>query len=262
MKFRSRPRGRNVAVSMPRRWIIDALALTRDVPTGGGQRVLRLAPVVEARRALRGAPGWTAIFIKACALVCARRPELRWSYVKWPWPRFYEHPVSICTVISEREWRGEKAVFAGPIVAPEAMGLAEIQYHLDGLRQWPVESIGAYRRLIRFMRIPTPLRRLIMRIGLNVWGPLRAQYLGTYSVNTLALPRFEIGQTMTAVTTSLFHGLPDAEGGVEVYIAFDHRVIDAMTLVRASMELETVLNREIAAELRAMVGQPQWHPRR
>ena len=36
-------------------------------------------------------PSWCAIFTKAYAVVAARYPELRRAYLKFPFPRLYEH---------------------------------------------------------------------------------------------------------------------------------------------------------------------------
>ena len=41
------------------------------------------------------------MFARAFALVAARRPELRRSYLKFPWPHLYEHPVSVAGIITE-----------------------------------------------------------------------------------------------------------------------------------------------------------------
>lgn len=238
------------------------MTLTRSVPTAGMARVLRVRAAMEARRALPDAPGWTALIAKAYGLVAARRPELRHCMLRWPWARIHEHDVSVCSVVSEREWRGESAVFMGQVVAPESMVLAEVQYNVEGLRRWPIESIGGYRRMIRFMGLPWPLRPILLRIGLHVFGAVRARYFGTFTINTLGHPRLTIEQSMTVHAMALFHGLPDAEGRMPLTFFFDHRLIDGMVANRAIGEVEAVLNGEIAGELRAMVGAPAWHPPR
>ena len=37
-------------------------------------------------------PSWTSIFAKGYGLVARDFPELRRSFMSFPWPKFYEHP--------------------------------------------------------------------------------------------------------------------------------------------------------------------------
>ena len=59
------------------------------VPT---ERVMDLGAVIAARNAVPYRPAWAGIFAKACALTAREFPELRRTYVKWPWPHLYEYP--------------------------------------------------------------------------------------------------------------------------------------------------------------------------
>ena len=96
----SQPKGRNLALSLPRRFICDLLHFARRVPTVPVQRRMNVAAVVAARAASAPRPSWAAIFTKAYGFVCAARPELaaassrspsrtststRPASPRWPW---------------------------------------------------------------------------------------------------------------------------------------------------------------------------------
>jgi pyruvate/2-oxoglutarate dehydrogenase complex dihydrolipoamide acyltransferase (E2) component len=57
------------------------------------------------------------------------------------------------------------------------------------------------------------------------------------------------------LTTLLNYGPIGPDGGVNVRIVYDHRVLDGATVGRALIRLEEVLRDEIAAELRSMGGE-------
>ena len=73
---------------------------------------MSLQPVVSARAACDDRPRWTAIFVKAYALVASEFPELRRAYVKIPWPSLYEYPLSNASIIIERDYEGEASLFS------------------------------------------------------------------------------------------------------------------------------------------------------
>ena len=62
-------RGRSVKLSIQRRMVIDFLHFARAAPTVPVQKFMSIADVVAARAACRVRPKWTAIFVKALALV-------------------------------------------------------------------------------------------------------------------------------------------------------------------------------------------------
>jgi hypothetical protein len=51
------------------------------------------------------------------------------------------------------------------------------------------------------------------------------------------------------LTTTLFYGVFDSDGAVDVRLAFDHRVLDGATAARGLAEMERLLQTEIAGEL-------------
>jgi hypothetical protein len=250
----SRIRGRFRRLSLQRRWIADLAAACAATPVVGAERVLRVGEAANARRAVLQPPGWTAIIIKAYALVAARRPALRRVLVSLPWPHLYESPVSVVSVIVERTWHGESAVFFDQIRAPETMALADIDRAVQGMRQRPIESVGGYRRLIRFTRLPLLLRRCLWRIGLRGSGYLHARYFGTFSINSITLPRAGVVQSISPITMSLINMPLEPSGQMRICGVFDHRVLDGMEVGRALGEIEAAINGEITAELRALAA--------
>src|SRR5689334_15027724 len=91
------------AVSPYRRLVADMMQFAAAVPCATVERLMDLSALAAVRRAGTPPPSWTALFVKAYALVAARTPALRTSYLKFPWPRLYEHPFSVATVSVERE---------------------------------------------------------------------------------------------------------------------------------------------------------------
>src|SRR6476620_9778117 len=94
----SQATGRYLPVSYFRRLVTDLMHFSAAVPSVTIERRMDLARLVAARHACTPPLSWSAIFTKAFALVAARTPLLRTSYMKCPWPRFYEHAVNIVTL--------------------------------------------------------------------------------------------------------------------------------------------------------------------
>ena len=134
---------RYVPLSLSRLWVRELAYFASKVPTAGGTALLEVKAVATARRNQQPPIGWGAIMVKAIALVARRHPELKRCYMPWPWAHFYEHPHCVATIMVEREWRGERAVFADQIHAPEQKSLREIDAMLRGLKQAPVNPSGA-----------------------------------------------------------------------------------------------------------------------
>ncbi len=220
----------------------------RKAPVVGCNWSINIAPVVAARAARQPSIGWTAIWMKALALVARRRLELRTAYLPFPWARFYTHPFSVCMVVVERTWRGEAAVFFADYKAPDQRSLAQLDADLRQLKQKPVEGVSAFRRLIRFTRPPLLVRRVIWSIVLQWSGRLRSRYMGTYGVNPFPTPG-QVMQSTTPITFTLYYGLVDQGGDVLIQVLFDHRVLDGVEAYRLVREVQATLNGEIVREL-------------
>jgi hypothetical protein len=236
---------------LPRRLITDLLHFSQKVPAVAMERRMQLAPLVQARRSTHPKPSWSALFLKAYALVAGRYPELRRAYLKFPWPHLYEHPGNVATVAILRRFGDEEAVFFANLRAPEQWSLLKIEDHLRRCREQPLESIGSFRRALLVGRLPWPLRRLVWWLGLNVSGKQRARCFGTFGLSVVA--GFGAGQLnlLTPLTTALYYGLLEPDGALPVRMVFDHRVFDGAVAARALRDLETILLGEILAEVRA-----------
>jgi hypothetical protein len=121
---------------------------------------------------------------------------------------------------------------------------------LRRFKESDLEGIGSFRQALRLSRFPRPLRRFVWWIALNWWGRKRAHYFGTFGLSVYAGLGAASLHPLSPVTTLLNYGVIDADGGVDVRIIYDHRVMDGGNVARALMELERVLNNEIVAELR------------
>jgi hypothetical protein len=241
--------GRNLALSLPRRFICDLVHFARKVPSVPVQRRMSLHAVVAARQAAVPRPSWCALFTKAFALVAAARPELRRSYLTFPLPHLYEHPINVASIAVERSFRGEEAVFFAPVRNPECLALGLLEAKLRLFKEQPIETNGAFRRTLKLARLPLPVRRLSWWVGLNVWGRKRAHYLGTFGVSVYAGLGAASLHPLSPLTTTLNYGVIDPDGTVDVRLTYDHRVLDGAAVARALEQMESALHGDLLAEL-------------
>ena len=246
--------GRKVGISLPRLWIEDLLRHAHRVPTITFTRRMQLAEVAAARASLPNAPGWVLLFVKAYAIVAARRPELRRAYVPHPWPHLYQCDDTIASVALEREYRGEPAVFFGLMKNPENWSLDAMADLLAEWKHKPIEEIHVFRRLIAYTKLPRPMRRVLWWYAMQTSGRKRARNFGTFGISVTASMGATALNLITPLTTTLNYGQFDEAANLDVRLHFDHRVLDGAPVARALVELEQVLNGEIAAELRAMAS--------
>ena len=244
-------RGRSLPLSLPRKWMTDLVHFAARVPTVAVERTLRVAALAEARKSSRPSVGWGALLVKGMALVSERLPEMRRAYMGFPYQRLYEAPYSVASVVVDREYGGEHAVFFGTVRYPDRLSLAELQARLELFKSAPVETVGPFRRLIRTTGYPRPIRRLLWWVGLNCSGLMRAGNFGTFGVNSMAALRIRMVQTTIPITCNLFYDAVSKSGEMTVQLAFDHRVLDGYHAGRALGELESALNGELLAEVRA-----------
>jgi hypothetical protein len=237
------------SVPLQRRWMNDLVHFGKKSHMMGCAWRINIAPVVAARAAGQPAVGWSAIWLKALALVSRRRPELRSAYLPFPFARLYVHPQMSCTVVIERTWQGASALFFEQFAAPDKKQLAELDAALRKLRQVPVESVGSFRRVIRFARPPVLIRRLIWSLVLNWSGPVRAKYIGLCGLNPFPTGG-KVVQSAVPGAFLLYFGLVAANGDTDVQIFFDHRVMDGVDVYRILRDIEATMNRDIVAELK------------
>jgi hypothetical protein len=225
------------------------LYFARNVPSVPVQRRMQLGRVATARLAAQPRPSWCAIFTKAFALLATERPELRRSYIPFPWPHLYENTESVATVSVERLYGNEEAVFFVPIQKPHAFSLSQIDIRLRHCKNDPIRSVGAFRRTLLIGRLPMPLRRLLWWIGLYCMPRKRANIFGTFGVTVYAGLGAASLHPLSVLTTTLNYGVMDPDGSVDVRLIYDHRVLDGAAVARALADLESVLNNQIIEEL-------------
>jgi hypothetical protein len=244
-------RGRSIPLSKPRRMVADLMHFAAGVPTVPVQRRMNLSEVVAARAAAPDRPSWTAIFTKAYALVAAEVPELRRAYCKFPWPHLYEYPASAANVTVEREYEGERAVFGYRVKDPARLSIAELAAELKFAATAPVEQIKTFRRALTVAGYPRPIRRVLWWLALNI-GRQRANYAGTFAVSVYSGLGAESLHPLSPWTTLLNYGVIAPDGGCDVRIIYDHRVMDGANVARALAKLEGVLRGPIVEELSGM----------
>jgi hypothetical protein len=246
-------RGTIRSISLPRRLIIEMMRASKQVPLVSLRRKLAVGPMLDARQGLVRRPGYAAIFAKAFSLVAKEQPVLRTLYVTWPWPHFYELPRSVGMVAVSRRWRGEDCVLPQKLTAPDELALSDIDALIRHAMTAEVEAVPMFRKLLRIVSYPWPLRRLIWTAGLNL-GRQRANYVGSFGITSVSA--FGPGE-LHAISPGPFlltYGEIRTDRTVEVVIRWDHRVTDAAMIAVTLTRLEQVLNGEISAEMQA--GQP------
>jgi hypothetical protein len=94
------------------------------------------------------------------------------------------------------------------------------------------------------------LRRLLWWYCVSASGRQKSKILGTFAVNSIASMEMEVCQFISPVTTMLYYLPPSGSSEtLVVHLAFDHRVYDGSLASEALVQLESVLNREIADEI-------------
>lgn len=233
--------------------VIEFLHFARALPTVPVQRRMNLATVVAARAACRERPRWTAIFVKALALVSDEFAVLRRAYVKFPWPQFYEYPLASATVVFERKYEGEPALFSHLIKNVAGLSLHELDREIRHVSAAPVEEVKKFRRGLLLAGLPLPLRRLTMWLTLNI-GRLRGNYFGTFGLSVYSALNAESLHPLAPLTSLWNYGVIAADGDLHVRVVYDHRVMDGATVARVLARLEDILNGAIVDELRALAG--------
>jgi hypothetical protein len=244
----SEPTGKYYSVSYFRRLVTDLVRFADTVPSATIERRMNLSRLITARQVFTPSPTWSAILMKAYALVAARTPELRTSYLKFPWPRFYEHAINIATLNLDRQLADERVVLQVHIPSPETRTLRQLDVLIHDYQQQPVENIPEYRTAVRMSRVPWPIRQWLWWGALNVFGSTRCHHFGTFSISSVGSQGSGILHLGTLLTSTLHYGMLDSAGGMAVRVSFDHRVLDGATVAGALEEMETVLLSDVLDE--------------
>lgn len=246
----------SLPLSNARRAMAEMLRYAQKVPTVPVARQFNVDELIAARDYLEEPPSWSAIFIRAYALVCARFFHLRRAWISWPSPRLHQHAHGVCAVAIEREWQGERVVLMGRIVKPEETSLAVIQKHLHDLQQADVWSISSFRMSLRFGALPTILQRLALWTRLDWSGRRRVKNIGSFGFTNYGMLGAESLHPLGPQTTVMTLGPIGPGGDVTVKLIYDHRVLDGGYIARSLAYLDEILHETILAELR------RPHPRR
>lgn len=241
-------KGRWLPVSPFRRLVADLMRFSQKVPSVTANRGLSLAPLIEARQSVFPRPTWTALFTKAYAVVARDYPELRRTWMTFPWPRLYEHPHNVATLNVERQVDGENVVLYCAIRAPENRSLEEIDGIIRHHKEAPIGDVRSYQRAMTLAKCPGPIRRLVWWVTLNMLGRTRSHNFGTFGLTTVAGQGAGIHHIIPLLTSTIYYGLFDERGGLDLRLQWDHRVFDGAMAARILVDLEQVLLREIRLE--------------
>lgn len=252
MSEQSSPRGKVIPMHVGRRLVDELMHHARKVPSLPLARTCNIARLVAARAVASPAPSWMAVFMRAYGLVSREIPELRQAWIPFPYPRIYEHPISECGVLIEREVQGAPAVLGTKIRAPEELSLLQIDLHLKEVREKPVEKVSSFRQLLRLARLPWPFRRWFLWRVISMCGYRRARRLGTFIISSLGNYGVEQMHPLTALTTYFTFGPISSDGDVTLKVIYDHRVMDGRTVARILVRLDEVLNSVLLDEIRRL----------
>jgi hypothetical protein len=253
--------GRRIAISLPRQFINDLVYFGHQIPGIPVQRAMNVARTRDARSQLRWPPSWVVIFAKAYAQVCDEFPQLRRSYLKFPWASLFEHTSPVASIAMEKELDGEPAVSFLRLGNLLENTLTDLDASLRNARDLPIQQLRSYRTAKRLHWLPTVLRRSLWWIGLNVNGRLRAREFGTFGLSVYASLGAESLHPISPLTTTLNYGPIADDGSVNVRIVYDHRVMDGAVVARALARFESVLNTQLVEELLTLRDKAQGRER-
>lgn len=241
-----------ISPSPGRRMVADLSWASLRVPRCLMTARLHIPRALAARAALpHPRPPWPAIFAKGLALVAEGRPALRRFHATLPWPRLLELDHATGCVMVERLHQGEATLTLARFTEPYAMPLTELGALLQHAKTAPPESTKTFRRILRLARLPWPLRRLMLRIGLAFAAPI-ARYGGSFGVSAVSAEGAAIVDSVSILPIFLSYGPIDAKGAVDVFIAFDHRVMDGADGAAALNGLQAMIEGPLADELDAL----------
>lgn len=200
-----------------------------------------------ARKSLANRPAWAAIFAKGFAIVAREQPILRTTYLRWPWPHFYELPHTVAMIVVAPDATPD-GVLLFPVRAPDAVALTVADATIRKAKTQPLEATPFFRKILKITRLPYPMRRLVWAIGLN-FGRQRGNFFGTLLITSVAAFGGGEVEALGPQPFILSYDQLTSEGTIAVMVRWDHRVADAAFVDLQLTRLEQILNAEIADEL-------------
>jgi hypothetical protein len=178
-------------------------------------------------------------------------PVLRRAYIKVPWPQLYEYPSVTASLMIEREYNGDRGLFSMLIKNAAGRSLTELCGLIRIGTDAPLDNVKDFRRGLRVAGWPRFFRRWLWWIGLNI-GRQRGNYFGTFGLSVYSALGVDSLHPLSPLTIVVNYGHIGDDGGVNVRIIYDHRVMDGSDVARALIRLEEVLNGEIVNELKRL----------
>jgi hypothetical protein len=154
-------------------------------------------------------------------------------------------------MVVEREFEGEMIVLTILIRDPARKPVQEISDIIRRAKTVPVEDVRDFKRMLSLARWPTPLRRLIWWLGLNI-GRQRGNYFGTFGISVYSSLGSESLHPISPLTAVMNYGVIARDGTVSVRIMYDHRVLDGSMVARVLERVEEKLTTDLVAELKAL----------
>ena len=244
--------GRWVPLPKSRRFIVDYLHFAKQVPSQSLIRHCNVAEVARLRKETGVRIGWSAVFVKACALLGQRHSVLRRTFMKWPWMHLYEHPHQVGRIAVMCRHDDEDWLNFVRIIEPDHVSLPEIQQQICGGISNPTEATPPFRLQVWFSSLPTVLRRLIWWLTLNVSGSFRVGVAGTFSVTSVSTHGAISVHPPSLGCPVISYGPVDSEGNVRLTFVYDHRQFDGGTIAEFLEEFENILNTSLVRELEAL----------
>lgn len=244
--------GRTRAIGSERALVLDVLHLSRQVPAFPVECWFEMGAVAEARSAACRRISWIALFAKAYALACVDVPELRRSYLSFPWPRFFQSRYTVISVAMDRVVDEQHRLLWGRLRWPEERSLTEIQEELDEYVHGDVHQM--FRQQLICGRVPRILRLMGWWWRTNIRPSQRARRLGTGSISVLASQGVLNRRHPCLLTSSLSYGPLQTDGRMWVTLQCDHRVIDGYAAATAINSMHDYLRGQVLLELRKLAG--------
>ncbi|MCH9792604.1 MAG: 2-oxo acid dehydrogenase subunit E2 [Planctomycetes bacterium] len=248
----SRKRGQRFKLKSSRRFMVDYLYFCKKVPSQPISRDCNVTGLVELRKKGTRRFGWASIMLKAIAHLADREPELRYSYMKWPWGHLYLHPHQVGYVAVSRDDVEEDILIFHRIEKPESSSLLEIQDSIHEAQTQSLEKNRLFQARLKFCRLPWFFRRMIWWFALSLSGNTRTSMTGTVGVTSVAACGANSIHPPTLGNLVITYGPVQDDGAVRITFVYDHRVLDGLTVAKYLEQFESILNEVVAEELQAL----------
>lgn len=246
--------GHRLPFSNGRRLVDDVIRVATKMPMATFKSQWDVAQIAKLRRMAKPRISWNVLMMKAHAAVAQQMPELRRTYVRFPWAHLYEHHQNVCMMTIGREHNGEERLFFARFNEPDNESLIELQEQYDKYRKAPIEEIKQFRHQIAFAKMPALVRRFAWWALFNVWPQKRASHMGTFGMS-ISGHRNAHALCLLGSNTTVLGTDPNPRGGVaNMLLTFDHQILDGVPAIEAFSRIHTMLVTAVAKELADMAG--------